>query len=101
MTTSTTCGQLCLGNVRQSVKNPHMVSFPPGVSAWTATASGGETVYLVDTANNLWACGDDEKGQLGTTNTPPPTESDAFFQLPYTSVDQISSTNFNSAVLTG
>jgi alpha-tubulin suppressor-like RCC1 family protein len=87
-------GQLCLGSVTPTIKHPHQVS-----GTWTAVASGGETDYLVNTAGRLWACGDNSKSQFG--NGTAGGESSVPVSLPYKTVEQVSSTNFNSAVLTG
>ena len=105
--TTTSCGQLCLGKVKATFANPKTVPQPDVNAPWTQAASGGDTVYFVDSAGNLWACGDNVQGQFGIPNGPygnptgTPVGTSSPQQLPYTSVDQISSTNYNSAVLTG
>jgi alpha-tubulin suppressor-like RCC1 family protein len=87
-------GQLCLGTTTAFYDQPQQVS-----GTWTAAATGGTTDYLVDAGGNLWACGDNSMGQFGTGT--PGGSSSVPVSLPYASVQQISSTNFNSAVLTG
>jgi hypothetical protein len=87
--------------VTPTVDSPDPVPEPAG-GTWTAVASGGDTDYLVDTtdtAQTLWACGDNSQSQFG--NGTAGGESSTPVQLPYEQVDAVSSTNFNGAVLTG
>jgi alpha-tubulin suppressor-like RCC1 family protein len=94
-------GQLCDDTVTPTVDSPEPVPEPAG-GTWTAVASGGDTDYLVDTtdtAQTLWACGDNSQSQFG--NGTAGGESSTPVQLPYEQVDAVSSTNFNGAVLTG
>lgn len=78
---------------------PMITVTPP--EALSSVASGGTTGYLLTTTGNLYACGDNSKGQIGNGGdgpvalTPQPV-------LPGDNVTQVSSTNYNaSAVVDG
>ncbi len=65
-------GQLCDRAAATSVATPTPITPPTGVS-WTQVFTGGKSSYLLDSHANLWACGNNQQGQLGngTKNTGP------------------------------
>jgi alpha-tubulin suppressor-like RCC1 family protein len=57
-------GQLCDDMATTSVSSPTRITPPAGVT-WTTVYSGGKASYALDAKANLWACGNDQQGQLG------------------------------------
>jgi alpha-tubulin suppressor-like RCC1 family protein len=89
-------GQLCDDVATMSVGSPTRIMPPAGVT-WTTVYSGGKASYAVDANANLWACGNDQQGQLGngskdTGPNPVPVEV-------LSSVTMFSSTQSNEAAV--
>ena len=57
-------GQLCDDAATVSIGSPARITPPAGVT-WTQVFSAGKASYAVDSNADLWACGNDQQGQLG------------------------------------
>ena len=55
-------GQLCDGRQRRARKTPETLHLSVALASF---ASSGNTSYLLDTSGNVWACGDNRKGEIG------------------------------------
>jgi alpha-tubulin suppressor-like RCC1 family protein len=91
-------GQLCDDVATVSVDTPQRITAPTGV-AWTRVFTGGKASYAIDSNANLWACGNNQQGQLGNGSKdkgPNPVP-----QKVLSDVTMFSSTQSNQAAVAG
>lgn len=86
-------GQLCDGRQVQAQPTPEVLRLSVTLGSF---ASSGNTSYLLDTSGNLWACGDNRKGEIGdgTEGGPVLTPTQVL-----SGVTAISATSYNAAAL--
>ena len=61
-------GQLGIGNTTDQT-TPQMITFPIGVTGWTAVAGGNRHSLAIGNDNYAYSWGDNSYSQLGTNNT--------------------------------